>query len=70
MPQTATIKSLPAAFRMMKAMQAEGIEWGEDDRQGARDAVAELLRGRMDPLLDEHLERMAELGLADRRNGC
>ena len=65
-----TIKSLPAAFRMMKAMQAEGIEWGEDDRQGARDAVAELLRGRMDPLLDEHLERMAELGLADRRNGC
>ena len=70
MPQTATIKSLPAAFRMMKAMQAEGIEWGEDYRQGARDAVAELLRGRMDQLIDEHLERRAELGQADRRNGC
>jgi transposase-like protein len=70
MPQAATIKSLPAAFRMMKAMQVQGIEWGEDYRQGARDAVAELLRGRMDQLLDEHLERMAELGLADRRNGC
>ena len=70
MPQTATIKSLPAAFRMMKAMQAEGVEWGEDYRQGARDAVAELLRGRMDQLIDEHLERMAELGQADRRNGC
>jgi transposase-like protein len=69
MPQTATIKSLPAAFRMMKAMQAEGLEWGEDYRQGARDAVAELLRGRMDQLIDEHLERMAELGQADRRNG-
>src|ERR687892_463968 len=70
MPQTATIKSLPAAFRMMKAMQAEGVEWGADYRQGARDAVAELLRGRMDQLIDEHLERMAELGQADRRNGC
>jgi len=70
MPQTATIKSLPAAFAMMKAMQAEGIEWGEDYRLGARDAVAELLRGRMDQLIDEHLERMAELGQADRRNGC
>ena len=70
MPQTATIKSLPAAFRMMKAMQAEGVEWGEDYRQGARDAVAELLRGRMDQLIDEHLERMVELGWTDRRNGC
>jgi len=70
MPQTATIKSLPAAFRMMKAMQAEGVEWGEDYRQGARDAVAALLRGRMDQLIDQHLEHMAELGEADRRNGC
>jgi transposase-like protein len=70
MPQTATIKSLPAAFRMMKAMQAEGIEWGEDYRGSARQAVAELLRGRMDRLIDDHLERMAERGRADRRNGC
>ena len=33
-------------------------------------ALAELLEGRMDQLIDEHLERMAELGQADRRNGC
>lgn len=46
----------------MEAMQAEGMEWGEDYRRGARDAVAELLRGRMDQLIDEHLERLAELG--------
>jgi putative transposase len=70
MPQSATIKSLPAAFGMMKAMQADGVEWGEDYRQGARQAVAELLRGRMDRSIDQHLERMAELGRADRRNGC
>ena len=70
MPQAATIKSLPAAFAMMKAMQAEDVECGEDYRQGARDALAGLLEGRMDQLIDEHLERMAELGQADRRNGC
>ncbi|HEX2479179.1 MAG TPA: transposase [Geminicoccaceae bacterium] len=70
MPQTATIKSLPAAFAMMKAMQAEDVEWGEDYRGAARDALAELLAGRMGQLIDEHLERMAELGEADRRNGC
>jgi transposase-like protein len=70
MPQTATIKSLPAAFAMMKAMQAEDVEWGEDYRPAARDALAALLEGRMDQLIDAQLERMAELGQADRRNGC
>lgn len=65
MPQTATIKSLPAAFRMMKAMQAEGVEWGEDDRGAARHALAAVLEGRMDQLIDVHLERMAEFGQAD-----
>jgi hypothetical protein len=52
MPQTATIKSLPAAFAMMKAMQAEDVEWGEDYRAAARDALAEVLEGRMDQLID------------------
>jgi transposase-like protein len=70
MPQTATIKSLPVAFEMLKAMQAEDVEWGEDYRQATRQALAELLEGRMDALIDEQLERMAELGQADRRNGC
>jgi transposase-like protein len=51
-------------------MQAEGVEWGEDYRQGARQAVVELLEGRMGALIDLHLERMAELGQADRRSGC
>jgi transposase-like protein len=70
MPQTATIKSLPAAFRMMKAMRAEDVEWGEDYRGAARHALAELLEGRMAETIDRHLERMAELGTADRRNGA
>jgi hypothetical protein len=39
MAQTATIKSLPVAFAMMKAMQAEGVEWGEDYRGAARQGL-------------------------------
>ena len=70
MPQTATIKSLPAAVRMMKAMQAQGVEWGEDYRGAARQARVELLEGRMGQLIGQHLERTAGLGEADRRNGC
>jgi transposase-like protein len=70
MPQAATIKSLPVAFEMLKAMEAEGVEWGEDYRAGARQALAELLEGRMAETIDRHLERMAERGEADRRNGA
>ena len=70
MPQTATIKSLPAAFRMMKAMQADDVEWGEDYRGAARQALAELLEGRMAETIDRYLERLAERDQADRRNGC
>ena len=70
MPQSATITSLPAALRMMKAMQAEEVEWGEDYRGGARQALAELLEGRMAGAIDRHLAGMAERGQADRRNGC
>jgi transposase-like protein len=70
MPQTATIKSLPAAFAMMKALQAEGVEWGEDYRASARHALAELLERRMAETIDRHLERIAAAGRADRRNGC
>jgi hypothetical protein len=47
MPQTATIKSLPAAFAMMRAMRAEGVEWGEDYRASAGQALAALLEGRI-----------------------
>jgi hypothetical protein len=40
MPQTATIKNLPAAFRMMKAMQAEDVEWDEDYRRAVAGAAS------------------------------
>ena len=69
MPQAATIKSLPAAFGMMKAMQAEGAEWGEDYRlaRAKHSPPAREPHGRGDR---QAPRRMAERGQADRRNGC
>jgi len=70
MPQSATIKSLPGAFRMMKAMRAEGVEWSDDYREAAALALKDVLGDRMEASIDRHLSEMAERGAADRRNGC
>ena len=69
MPQAATIKSLPRAFRILKAMDAQGIEWGEDYRLAAGAALKDVLEGGMAAGIDRHLEEMERLGEADRRNG-
>ncbi len=50
-------------------MQAQGLEWGESYRALGRDALASILRGQMGHAIDEHLDRMAALDQADRRNG-
>ena len=47
MPQAVTIKSLPQAFGVIKAMQLEGHEWGEDYRQAGREALAGIIEGQM-----------------------
>jgi putative transposase len=69
MPQAVTIGSLPRAFELVKGMQAQGLEWGEGYRPLGRQAIGDVLRGQMDQAIDEHLERMAALDEADRRNG-
>ena len=69
MSQSATIKSLPRAFRMMEAMQAQGVEWGEDYRGAAADALKAILTGRMNAAIDRRLSDMARRQEADRRNG-
>ena len=70
MAQFATIKSLPHAFRMMKAMQAQGIEWGEGYRLAGGATLKAVIVGRMVAGIDRHLAAMAERGAADRRNGA
>ena len=69
MPQSATIKSISRALRMMKAMRAHEMEWGEDCRGAAADALKGVLAGRMDAAIDHHLAQIAARGEADRRNG-
>ena len=69
MPQSVTIRSLPRAFDLVKGMQAQGLEWGEGYRGLGREAIAIILAGQMDQAIDEHLDRMAALDHADRRNG-
>ena len=69
MPQAVTIRSLPRAFELVKAMQMQGLEWGEGYRRLGRDAIAGILQDQMGRAIDEHLDRMAVLDRADRRNG-
>ena len=48
MPQrAATIESLPMAFEVVKEMQADGLEWGEGYRPLGRQALVEIIEGRM-----------------------
>jgi putative transposase len=69
MPQAVTIASLPRAFDLVKGMQGQGLEWGEGYRGLGRQAIAAILAGQMGHAIDEHLDRMAVLDQADRRNG-
>ena len=61
MPQAAAIKSLLAAFRVMKAMQAQGIKWGDDYRQATRAASVGVVKGWMRAVVDRHLDMFASL---------
>jgi transposase-like protein len=59
-----TALSIRQAFKEVK-----GFEWEGEYRAAARAAIKELLEGRMERYIDEHLEEMELLGIADRRNG-
>ena len=78
MPQhAATIESLPMAFEMVKEMQADGLEWGEDYRPLGRQALAEIIQGRMAEAVDRWLDSLdgplpesAGCGVVRRRSAC
>ena len=63
------IESIPEAFRMLKQMRAQGVEWGEDYWEAGALALKTVLEQGMAARIDRHLEGMAERGEADRRNG-
>ena len=67
--RAATIESLPMAFEMVKAMQADGLEWGEGYRPLGRQALAEIIEAQMARAVEAHLEQLEADDVADRRNG-
>ena len=70
MPQrAATIESLPMAFAVVKEMQADGLEWGEGYRPLGRQALTEIIQGRMAEAVDHWLDSLDGLATRDRRNG-
>ncbi len=55
--QAATIESLPRAFEMVKAMQADGLDWGEGYRSLGRALPA---AAQIEILADETAAALAE----------
>ncbi len=66
MPRTVTIRSLSEAFAVIKEMQGQDCEWGEDYRAAGRAALAEILARQVALRVDRHLEEMARRGQADQ----
>jgi len=58
------------AFEVVKAMQGEGLDWGEGYRRLGRQALAEIIEDQMAAAVDRHLEQLQADEPADRRNGC
>ena len=67
--QAATIESLALAFEVVKSMQADGLEWGEGYRSLGRQALAEIIQGRMAEAVDHWFDGLDATALRDRRNG-
>jgi putative transposase len=67
--RAATITSLPMAFEMVKAMQSEGLDWGEGYRPLGRQALEEIIEEQMAAAVDRHLDQLTADDAADRRNG-
>jgi transposase-like protein len=57
------------AFEMVKAMQAEGLDWGEGYRPLGRQAVAAIIEEQMRAAVDRHLDQLEAGDAPDRRNG-
>lgn len=57
------------AFEVVKAMQSDGLEWSEDYRPSARQALAEIIEDQMALAVDRHLDQLDAEDGPDRRNG-
>jgi len=67
--RTATITSLPMALEVVKAMQADGLDWSEGYRPVCRRALEEIIEAQMTAAVDRYLDQLEGDAPADRRNG-
>ena len=67
--RAATITSLPMALEVVKAMQADGLDWGEGYRPVCRQALEEIIEAQMTAAVDRYLDQLEADDPADRRNG-
>ncbi len=67
--QAATITSLPLAFEVVKAMQADGLDWSEGYRPFGRQALERIIEAQMAAAVERHLEQLEADDAPDRRNG-
>jgi putative transposase len=57
------------AFEVVKAMQADGLDWGEGYRPLGREALEEIIEDQMAVAVDRYLDQLGADDAADRRNG-
>mgnify|MGYP001768048677 CR=1 FL=1 len=70
MEKQAVIKTLPEALKMIKDMNLTSADqWAGDYRDAARDAIANILKSRMEERIAHHLAWAFGNGIPDRRNG-
>lgn len=67
--QAATITSLPMAFEVVKAMQADGLDWDEGYRPIGRQALEKIIEAQMAAAVERYLQQLEADDVADRRNG-
>ncbi len=66
--QAATITSLPMAFEVVKAMQADGLDWDEGYRPMGRRALEAIIEAQMAAAVERYLEQLEADDAPDRRN--
>jgi transposase-like protein len=57
------------AFEFVKAMRADGLEWGEGYRGLGRQALAQVIEEQMAAAVDRYFDQLDTDETADRRNG-
>jgi transposase-like protein len=57
------------AFEFVKAMRADGLDWGEGYRELGRQAVAQIIEAQMTAMVDRYFDQLDPEETADRRNG-